>query len=337
MAALTMSTAKCVRLSATSSAPRPAVPVAAVAGARRARPAHRTLRPLAEPLRATPTPTVPSQFIQGADGDAEMASFMQWQASVPRPSPAEEARTVLDQGRHGVLCTISCDKATSGFPASSVVEFVCDGSGRPFFATSSLSSHTADMLADGRISLTVQSPSFQGMDCGRLTLQGTVSQVPEAEKPRLREIFLKKYPSAFYIDFADFMWFRMDAIVAARFNGGFGRMAKMTVEEYLAAKPDPVYGFSGPVCSHMNADHVDDSKAVIKHLCGMDVDSIKVLDLDRLGMNATATRKGQTFKVRLPFPHPAEDRKAIKDNIVEMTKKAKSAAATNARTPGGTI
>lgn len=42
-------------------------------------------------------------------------------------------------------------------------------------------------------------------------------------------------------------------------------------------------------------------------------------------------------QLRLPFPHPVEDRKAIKDAIVEMTKKAKGAAAMNARTPGGTI
>ena len=33
------------------------------------------------------------------------------------------------------------------------------------------------------------------MDCGRLTLQGVVEPVPEADKARLREIFLKKYPS----------------------------------------------------------------------------------------------------------------------------------------------
>jgi hypothetical protein len=33
------------------------------------------------------------------------------------------------------------------------------------------------------------------MDCGRLTLQGTVVPVPDADKARLREIFLKKYPS----------------------------------------------------------------------------------------------------------------------------------------------
>lgn len=32
---------------------------------------------------------------------------------------------------------------------------------------------------------------------------------------------------------------------------------QLTVDEYLAAKPDPVYPFSRPVCGHMNADHLE--------------------------------------------------------------------------------
>ncbi|GIL90920.1 hypothetical protein Vretimale_17126 [Volvox reticuliferus] len=300
--------------------------------------ARPSFRPLCQPPRSTtPSPAVPAQYIVGGDADPEMSAFQKHQGSALRPTAAEEARTVLDQGKHGVLCTLSSNTDTQGFPASSVVEYACDGTGRPFFATSSLSAHTADMLADGRISLTVKSPNFQGMDCGRLTLQGTVSPVPEADKARLREVYLKKYPSAFYVDFPDFKWFRMDKIMAARFNGGFGRAPRLTVDEYLAAKPDPVYSFSAPVCGHMNADHVEDNKAIIKHYVGLTVDAVRMIDLDRLGINCSVTRKGQTFKLRLPFPHPAEDRKSIKDAIVEMTKKARSIAATNARTPGGTL
>ncbi|GFR50173.1 hypothetical protein Agub_g12339 [Astrephomene gubernaculifera] len=294
-------------------------------------PAGRRTRPLSQPpasISPAASTAVPSPYLeQGGQDDPEMAAFQRQQQAAPRPSAAEEARTVLDQGKHGVLCTLSTSPDTAGFPASSVVQFACDGTGRPLFATSSLSPHTRDMLADGRVSLTVKSPSFQGMDCGRLTLQGVVAPVGEEEKPRLREVFLKKYPSAFYVDFGDFQWFRLEQLVAARFNGGFGRAPRLTVEEYLAARPDPVYPFSGPVCGHMNADHQEDSKMMIKHYCGLEVDSVRMLDLDRLGVNCCVTRRGQTFKLRLPFPHPAEDRKSIKDAIVEMTKKARSAAA----------
>lgn len=77
----------------------------------------------------------------------------------------------------------------------------------------------------------------------------------------------------------------------------------------------------------MNDDHEADTIAMIKHYVGISVDKAKLLDLDRLGMNVDVTRQGQCFKLRLPFTKPAEDRKGIKEAIVEMTKAAKAAAA----------
>lgn len=74
-------------------------------------------------------------------------------------------------------------------------------------------------------------------------------------------------------------------------------LPQTSVTDYTNAKPDPVAAFSGPVCSHMNADHMGDTLAIVKHYTGMSVDSITLLDIDRLGMNAVVKRKGDTFKV----------------------------------------
>lgn len=76
----------------------------------------------------------------------------------------------------------------------------------------------------------------------------------------------------------------------------------------------------------MNADHETDTLAMVRHYVGVSVDSAKMLDLDRLGMNLEVKRQGQTFKLRLPFSKPAEDRKGIKEAIVEMTKAAAASA-----------
>ena len=43
------------------------------------------------------------------------------------------------------------------------------------------------------------------------------------------------------------------------------------------------------------------------------------MQLDRLGFMVQVTRLGQTFKLRLPFPRAAEDRKDVKTLIVQMT------------------
>ena len=98
--------------------------------------------------------------------------------------------------------------------------------------------------------------------------------------------------------------------------------------EYWGAQPDPVAQFSGPVCSHMNADHADSTAAVIKHYVGIDVSSAKMLSVDKLGMNTECQVQDTAVNVRVTFPQPALDRKSIKDRIVEMTRAA--AAAGNA-------
>lgn len=273
-------------------------------------------------------PVTPSVFLEEGGGDPVLAAFQAHQAKAVRPSAAEQARTFMALAKHGVLATVD---SSSGFPLTSVVEFAADARGLPIFAVSTLSPHTADLSSSGRVSFTVTSPTFASLADGRFMLQGTVRPVQDAEKPPLRELFLKKHPGSFYVDFGDFKWFILDNVRALRFNGGFAAAGKMTPDEYLAASPDPIAMFSAPVCGHMNADHGADNLAITAYVTGLTgASSVWLLDLDRLGMNAEATRNGQTFKLRLPFPRPAEDRKAIKEVIVEMTRAAKAAAAASA-------
>ncbi|GAX84646.1 hypothetical protein CEUSTIGMA_g12067.t1 [Chlamydomonas eustigma] len=270
------------------------------------------------------TPTVPEVYTTSED--PEVLAFQQHQKTAARPSPAEDARTMMGLARFGVLSTVSVREDARGLPLGSVVEFAVDGSGSPIFAVSSLSSHTRDLKEDGRASLTVMAPGFQGVKDSRFTLQGRVRQVEDEDKGPLRQAFLTKYPDAFWVDFQDFKWFIMDEIAVGRYNGGFAMAKKLTPEEYSSARMDPVSPFSVPVCSHMNFDHKDDMKAMIRHYVGMQVEDVTMLDLDRLGINFDVKFKDQAFKLRLPYPQPVEDRKAIKEAIVTMTRAAASTA-----------
>ena len=83
--------------------------------------------------------------------------------------------------------------------------------------------------------------------------------------------------------------------------------------------------------NHMNADHSESTVAMISHYIGVkDVDEAKMAALDRLGMTVQVSRRGQSFKLRLPFPRAATDRKDVKTLIVEMTKAAAGAPASSA-------
>ena len=53
--------------------------------------------------------------------------------------------------------------------------------------------------------------------------------------------------------------------------------------------------------------------------------------VDRLGVDLRVTLEdGERMKARLAFPEPAEDRKAVKDRIVTLTRAAYAAATADA-------
>mmetsp|Transcript_24871 Transcript_24871/g.38460 ORF Transcript_24871/g.38460 Transcript_24871/m.38460 type:complete len:130 (+) Transcript_24871:2890-3279(+) len=124
------------------------------------------------------------------------------------------------------------------------------------------------------------------------------------------------------------------AVEGVRFVGGFARAGSITAEEYTAAKPDPISEFGGHIAAHMNDDHMESTIAMIAHqIPGLDVEEAIITSVDSLGMYVKVTRtprasdQPQQFKIRLPFPRPAADRKDVKNVIVEMTQAAASSSA----------
>lgn len=215
-----------------------------------------------------------------------------------------------------------------GFPGGSVVGFAPDEDGRPLFVFSGMSSHTQDILADPKCSLTVASKEFKGAADGRVNLMGKCTKLPSEEKEAAKATYLAKHPGAFWVNFGDFNWFRME-IENIRFVGGFARAGSVTPEEYTEAKPDPISAFGNHVAQHMNEDHMDATIAMISNqIPGLDVDEATITSVDSLGMYVKVKRtprasdQPQEFKIRLPFPRPAQDRKDVKSIIVEMTQAA---------------
>lgn len=256
--------------------------------------------------------------------------YQEHQQAAARPGFAAECRTLVDAGRYATLSTNSRGDL-AGFPAGSIVGYAAGvEDGLPVFAFSSMSAHTGDVQADGRCSLTVTAPGFTGAADGRVTLVGTLVAIGEDDKPAAREQYLAKHPDAFWVDFGDFSWWRMEQLQAVRLVGGFARAGGVTPEEYCEAEVDPVAQFSKPVADHMNDDHADSLVASVKHYVDIDVDDAKLLTLDRLGLNLMVTRGKDSFKLRLPFPEPAEDRKAVKEQIVAMSRAAAMSAAASA-------
>ena len=222
--------------------------------------------------------------------------------------------------------------------------------GLPIFALSQLSSHTRDLLKNKRASLFCAESGGMRPDAARATLVGSVEKIEdEKERAKAREIYLKHHPDAFWVDFGDFSWFKMTELKEVKYVGGFGRAATVGASDYQSAKVDPVRKFSAPVCKHMNEDHAESTLDIVKMVVFGDENmnlirssssnsssssddeknmKAEMCEIDSIGMTVSLRMGGQNLgKVRIEWPEPAYDRKAIKDQIVNLTKKAAAAAA----------
>jgi len=255
---------------------------------------------------------------------------MEHQKTAARLSNAEDARSLVGYSTgFGVISTNS--KSLEGYPSGSVVGFAPDDDGLPVFCFSTMSGHTTDLLQEpeaAKASLTVTAAGFQGAADGRVSLIGDIKRVKDDDEvATLRELYKKKHPNAFWVEFGDFLWFRMSDLKAVRFIGGFARAGDISPDDYKGAEVDAIQAFAAPVMSHMNDDHGESTVAMVEHYIGLDqVEKADLVALDRLGFNVAITRLGQTFKLRLPFPRPAEDRKDVKALIVEMSRASAGAA-----------
>lgn len=273
---------------------------------------------------------------------------MQHQQTVPKPGFPTDVRSLV-QYNHGFAVMSTNSKSNPGYPGGSVVGFAPDEHGRPIFVFSGMSSHTQDILADPRCSVTIASKEFKGAADGRVNLMGTCQRLKDPEEiAKVKEMYLAKHPGAFWVDFGDFFWYRME-VEHVRFVGGFARAGSVTAQEYREATPDPIMAFGGHVAQHMNDDHMDSTIAMVQHyIPGLAaekyIQAAEITSLDSLGMYVKITRdpdnedqlpgQPKQFKLRLPFPRPVTERKDVKNVIVEMTRA--SAGAMQTETAGTT-
>ncbi|CAH1447602.1 unnamed protein product [Lactuca virosa] len=276
------------------------------------------------PISAMASSTqAPSQSASSGDSTADVFQLIKaHQEKAARLPPIEEVKTLLHYSMRGVLSTFS--QKHEGYPSGSMVDFACDANGFPILAVSSLAVHTKDLIANPKCSLLVAKDPEDRTDLV-ITIHGDTVSVPNEERDAMRTAYLERHPDAFWVDFGDFQFLRIEPKVV-RFVSGVATAllgsGEFTNEEFKAAKVDPIYKFSKPVTSHMNKDHSDDTKLMVQHSLSVPVDFAYMLDLDSLGFNVKAGYQGRNFKLRIPFPRRAENRKDVKTLIVEMLQAA---------------
>jgi heme iron utilization protein len=243
--------------------------------------------------------------------------------TVPEPSYAERARTLVYLGRIGSLSTLS--RKQPGFPFGSVMPYGLDDYGRPTFLISTMAMHTQNLQTDPRASLLVAQNDADGDPLGasRVTLVGNVLPLPDAEVAESRKLYLARYAnSKYWVDFEDFSFYRMD-VVDVYYVGGFGVMGWVSATDFARSKPDPLAESMAEILRHMNADHKDALVLLAREFARVESQEATMIAVDRLGFHVRLKTQDGTRGIRIAFlrevSSPAETRKVL----VEMVQQAR--------------
>jgi heme iron utilization protein len=242
--------------------------------------------------------------------------------SVPEPTHAERARTLVHLERQGSLSTLS--RKQPGWPFGSVMPYALDDQGRPMFLISAMAMHTQNLLGDQRASLLV-TPSMNGGDplgAARVTLMGLTTRVAKEEIVQIRERYLARHANAAYwVDFNDFAFFRM-AIVDVYFVGGFGSMGWVAAEDYETAAVDPLADVSSDLIKEINHEQADTLLALGRFLGNEEAQQATMTAVDRLGFHLRIRSADRMQGGRIAFPSPVTQAQEVKAGLGELVTQA---------------
>jgi heme oxygenase (biliverdin-IX-beta and delta-forming) len=242
---------------------------------------------------------------------------------LPEPGYAERVRTLLSQSAIGTLSTLSHKR--EGFPFGSLMPYALDAHGRPIFLISSMAMHTQNLNADPRASLFVAQGAADEDPLGsaRATLIGEARRMPENDLAEARVIYLAKHPnSKYWIDFADFSFFRLE-VLEVYYVGGFGVMGWVEGREYVDASPDPLAPSADAIIAHMNADHVDAMILLARTHAGIDAAEAAMTAVDRLGFHLRLKTAEGMKGTRINYPGEVRTPQEARKALVEMVGQAR--------------
>ena len=231
------------------------------------------------------------------------------------------AKDLIRTARFGALAAI---EPMSGHPLASRVALATDIDGTPVILTSTLSGHTAAILADPRSSLLVGEPGKgDPLAHARITLFTRARRIERGsdDHARLRRRYLARHPKAeLYVDFGDFAFFRLE-MERASLNGGFGKAYELKRKD-LALEGDWLQfaDMEAGVVAHMNEDHSDAVKLYAEVLCGADPANWRLATLDPEGLDLAA---GDDVR-RLWFDEPLQTPDQVRGVLVDLAKRARS-------------
>ena len=242
-------------------------------------------------------------------------------SSVPEPTLAERARTLMSVGGSSSLSTMSVKHP--GYPFGSVMPYAVDESGNPIVLISQMAMHTKNLRAEPRATLLVAQQSGSSLGTARISVIGDVAKVEESDTERIAAIYFEAHPeSRQWASFGDFDFYKM-TVKDVYHIGGFGVMGWVTAEDYAAAEADPLVESARDIIDHMNEDHVESMILLIQKQLGIKTADARMTAVDRYGFNVLMKVESKTRGGRIGFSSIANSPTEVRKILVAMVNEAR--------------
>lgn len=230
---------------------------------------------------------------------------------------APQAAAFLRRRPQAVIATHSL--ASPGYPSLSAVPFALAPEGYLVGLFAHLAPHYPNLVADGRCALLIAQDNAGDILTGeRLELTCDAWMLEDGtEIEAARDVYMRCFPRAeAWFRQLNFRFFVFD-VIAARFNGGFGRAAALSPDALQLVSPLD-RAATNRVLDHMNDEHEEACAHYWRAAFSeAPAGEVRMAAIDRLGMQL---RCGQALRW-VPFAEPLQTAADARRVLVEMAQR----------------
>ncbi len=250
-----------------------------------------------------------------------MAQVNNSSGSPPKAEVAADARTLTRRAFKGALASLD---TPAGTPYASLITVATDTAGAPIFLISTLARHTRNLVDDPRASILIDGSgeAADPLQGARLTLIGRAEMV---EGAAVKRRFLARHPeAAFYVDFPDFSFWRLD-LESAHYIGGFGRIVDLDPGDLLIGLEgaEALIEAEPGIVAHMNDDHADAVELYALAFTGGEPGPWRMTGIDPEGCDIALGTDARRIVFARRVVNPGEARK----ELVRLAEEARNTAA----------
>lgn len=238
---------------------------------------------------------------------------------------AQDARNFIALCHHGMLSTLSASQA--GYPFGSIAPYDVAANGDIIVYVSLIAEHYKNLKSDPRASLVAV--NYFGYDdpqsYSRATLLCKFLEVPEKERSEVQESYESRFPNSIKHEIAHNFTYLRGVPEKIRWIAGFGEMGWVTLDNYRAARPDPIAYDGMGILRHMNEDHGAALVELARAHGKWDPAKYDVRLIDISSANFTLILRGHGEKhlLKIPFPIPLTDNESARDSFIQLIKAAR--------------